>query len=224
MSFPLNLNITFASSAVMKQVARKESWEHTAEACFTNYLHFLLLQFLLKNEQVFTVKAEHKEALESMRRILADIQTRQIKANGEDGFFSAVPEKTETTFTFSSFFSQLVGSNVTSELEKHAISEVMKANVKWNGSKQSGLSYDVNQVKQFVENYFEWNQGLFTDGSDLDNICVGLTAILEYLSAEILELSSHHTKDEAMTLEALKKGISGDSALMALPYTHIFFP
>ena len=224
MSFPLNLNITFASSFVLKQVSRKESWEPAAESCFSKYLHLLLLLFLLKNEQVFTVKAEHKDALESTRRILADIQTRQIEANGDGGFFSAaVPEKTAETFSFSSFFSQLIQSNMSIELEKHAMSEVMKANIKWHDSKQSGLCYDVNQVKQFVENYFEWNQGVFTDGSELDNICVGLTAILEYLSAEILELSSYHTKGEAMTLEALRKGISGDPALMALPYTHIFF-
>lgn len=114
------------------------------------------------------------------------------------------------------------------ELAKHAVAEIEKACAKFNSEKpettsrsvrreaQAGLTFSVALSEKFIRNFNESNLNVSKNSS------VALAAVLEYITAEIMELSANVSRDNKLKIIRVRDiflAIEADSELSSL--THL---
>ncbi|KAL9644231.1 hypothetical protein ABK040_005692 [Willaertia magna] len=198
----------------------KNTWDASARLVLGKYLHVLLLTLILQEKDVFSLKTQHEDTIKSTLNTLELLKKEQLSIHNV--FHESNTDTTESSFNLKNFFNQILSSTISSGLQLHAKSEVFKATIT-KDRKPLYLNIDATEIQKFIEEYFDFHQKVFEDESSLTTVCVGFAACLEYVAAELSELSGINAIDNNVNLESVKSAISSDDELLSLPYTIIFF-
>ncbi|EFC44093.1 predicted protein [Naegleria gruberi] len=220
----LDFSIKFDLEKVIEKYSASASWNETSRKTFSDFLHHFLIYVLMNRgenqRKVFTLKTS-SEGEASIIKYMKEHTPESIERaqlNDPDNYTSG------------DLFEEITKENVAEDLKPFAHSESIKAIYKFtdrsNGEQPVThqvihLSFDFEQVKEFILEHFEFHQDVFCREVSLTCICAGFSALLEYIAAEIIELSGRFTEEKVLTVAALQKGLQSDPALSSLPCSHI---
>ncbi|KAF0980945.1 hypothetical protein FDP41_012733 [Naegleria fowleri] len=189
---------------------------------------------------VVNVKTLIEDYLRDLKQEQIDSKKGNFHEDLEEGKETPTQKESEPIVVFASlndFIHQLTLQCITPDLKLHAQSEALKATCKMKSlllessndealssiHKTLHLSFAAKNVQSFLDSYFVFNDQAFKEKVEVLEVHAALTAMLEYLSAEIMELSSSHAQSsvvtEELSVEHLQKGVLSDPALLDMPYS-----
>jgi histone H2A len=189
--------------------AEKTRKKHRNYASFSTYIYKVL-------KQVHPQIGISNKAMSIMNSFVRDICDRMAREA------TRLAEKTKRKTMTSRDVQTATRLLLPMELAKHAVSEATKAVTKYNSSlankstgsrsKRAGLSFPVGRIHRILRD------GAFTTRIG-GGAPVYLAAVLEYLSAEVLELAGNAAKESKKTRispRAIQFALRGDEELNAI--------
>ncbi|KAG2392957.1 hypothetical protein C9374_009534 [Naegleria lovaniensis] len=244
--------IDFSLSKVLSSVSSLKTLSDEASLKMSNFLHTTLLYWLfngLGGQQIFKLRKD-LEDYDHVKKLVEDylqevkreqIDSKKGSFHHQDDHLDETPENHQYS-SLNDFIHRLTSQCIPPDLKMHAQAEALKTCFKMNSLLSSsseegsldasqhfplnelGLNFQVQQIQTFIEKHCSFQAQAFQEKVHVLEVYAAFTAILEYLSAEILELSSSHLSSSSsdpkcLSVEALEKGVLSDSALLDLPYS-----
>ncbi|EFC42767.1 hypothetical protein NAEGRDRAFT_69196 [Naegleria gruberi] len=123
-------------------------------------------------------------------------------------------ESLSKVYTLSNYFATIVKKYIFGELAKHGTVEIYKFITKQN---KIALTFKIEELRDMVLKYFEYTPSMLPlEDQDVKLYFIGMTALLEYLAADMIELGGNAARDarqEYITPSCFEIATSGDAEL-----------